>query len=88
MSGSETTSTADDEGHHVIKFYRDVGDEVDSHFARALQPSKRPNLMEKSEGKIRTKSKKFTSYNYKTTTHTYILRTRMPDVLFVKVYIQ
>ena len=54
MSGKEleTATTPAEEGHHVIKFYRDVGDEVDSHFARALQPSKHANFFDKSEGDL------------------------------------
>ena len=52
MSETASPTAPADEGHHVIKFYRDVGDEVDSHFARALQPSKRPNFLDKSEGDI------------------------------------
>ena len=52
MSGKETATTPVEEGHHVIKFYHDVGDEVDSHFARALQPSTHANFFDKSEGDL------------------------------------
>ena len=56
MSGSESTTEPAEEGHHVIKFYHDVGDEVDSHFARALQPSKNPSYVDKGEGDVRART--------------------------------